>query len=47
LKASIVGRAVFEQLLEKEELVGKLTNESCELKCELNKSLASGLDLEK
>jgi predicted nucleic acid-binding Zn-ribbon protein len=47
LKASIVGKVVSERLLEKEELVEKLTCESKKLKRELNKAQASGLDLEK
>jgi hypothetical protein len=46
LKTSIVGKVVFESLLEKEELVGKLTDESRKLKRNLNKAHASNLDLE-
>jgi chromosome segregation ATPase len=47
LKASIAGKVTTEQLLEKEELVEKLSSESKKLKRELNKAQASGLDLEK
>jgi predicted RNase H-like nuclease (RuvC/YqgF family) len=47
LKASIVGKVTTERLLEKEELVGKLNDESRQLKRDLNKSQASGLNLEK
>jgi chromosome segregation ATPase len=47
LKASIVGKVVSEWLLEKEELIGNLTDESRKLKRDLNKARASGLDIEK
>jgi predicted nucleic acid-binding Zn-ribbon protein len=47
LKASIVGKVVYEWLLEKEELVEKLSGESRKLKRELSKAQASGLDLGK
>jgi chromosome segregation ATPase len=46
LKTSVVGKVVSERLLKKEELVGKLTDESRELKRDLNKAQASNLDLE-
>jgi hypothetical protein len=40
LKASIVGKVVSERILEKAELVEKLTAESQKLKRELNQALA-------
>jgi hypothetical protein len=46
LKASIVGKVISERLLEKEELVRKLIDESRKLKRDLNKARASSLDLE-
>jgi predicted RNase H-like nuclease (RuvC/YqgF family) len=47
LKASIVGKVTSKRLVNKEELVGKLTDESRKLKHDLNKAQASGLSLEK
>jgi predicted nucleic acid-binding Zn-ribbon protein len=47
MKASIVGKVISERLLEKEELVEKLSGESKKLKHEWNKAQDSGLDLEK
>jgi hypothetical protein len=46
LKASIVGKVISERLLEKDEVIKKLSGESKKLKRELNKTQASSIELE-
>jgi hypothetical protein len=46
LKASIVGKVISERLLEKDEIIKKLSGESKKLKRELNKTQASSIELE-
>jgi hypothetical protein len=46
LKASIVGKVISERLLEKDEVIKKLSGESKKLKHKLNKTQASSIELE-
>jgi hypothetical protein len=46
LKASIVGKITTERLLEKDEVIKKLSSESKKLKREFNLALVSNIDLE-
>jgi predicted RNase H-like nuclease (RuvC/YqgF family) len=46
LKASIVGKVVSKRLLEKDEVIKKISGESKKLRRELNKAQASGIELE-